>query len=75
MRQAAIQAGVWSNKVVEGGARTFFWKGTNGRWRGILSEAELALYDETAAKVLTPDCARWLEGGRSALSSVPFTDK
>jgi aryl sulfotransferase len=25
----------------EGGAQTFLYKGTNGRWKGVLSEAEL----------------------------------
>jgi aryl sulfotransferase len=49
------------------GARTFFFKGTNGRWKEVLSAEELALYEETAARVLTPDCRRWLEQGRVAL--------
>jgi len=30
--------------MFEGGAQTFINKGTNGRWRGVLSEADLALY-------------------------------
>jgi aryl sulfotransferase len=48
------------------GMATFFHKGTNGRWRDVLSAEEVALYEETAAKVLTPDCQAWLEQGRSA---------
>ena len=49
-----------------GGAGAFIHKGTNERWRGVLSDAELALYDETVAVRLTPDCARWLAEGRKA---------
>ena len=46
-----------------GGQRTFFYKGTNERWRGILTEEDLALLEDAKARVLTPDCARWLEEG------------
>ena len=49
------------------GAKTFFFQGTNGRWKDALSTAELALYDEAAASVLTPECRAWLEYGRAAL--------
>ena len=46
----------------KGGNQTFFHKGTNGRWQGVLSEDELALYDRAMQK-LPPDLARWLETG------------
>ncbi len=46
-----------------GGSKTFFHKGTNGRWRDVLSEEELKLYEDAKARVLEPDCARWLEEG------------
>ncbi len=49
------------------GAKTFFFKGTNGRWQEVLSADELRLYMEKAAQVLTPDCRAWLEQGRVAL--------
>ena len=35
---------------VDNGANTFFFKGTNGRWKDVLSVEELALYDEKAAQ-------------------------
>ena len=38
-------------------------KGTNGRWRDVLSEHELALYDAACGRTLTPDCRKWLEQG------------
>ncbi|MBT5537256.1 sulfotransferase domain-containing protein [Candidatus Poribacteria bacterium] len=44
-----------------GGAQTFFYKATNGRWKAALSEAELVLYEAAAERELTPECRRWLE--------------
>ncbi len=52
--------------MFKGGAQTFINKGTNGRWREVLSEADLALYQATMARTLPPDCARWLEQGSVA---------
>ena len=46
----------------EGGAGRFFHKGTNGRWRDVLTEEDLALY-ETAAARLDPELRSWLEAG------------
>jgi aryl sulfotransferase len=45
------------------GANTFFNKGTNGRWKDVLSPDEIGRADEVAAQSLTPDCARWLKTG------------
>jgi aryl sulfotransferase len=47
----------------KGGAQTFMHKGTNGRWREVLSEEEMALYDAACERALTPDCRAWLESG------------
>ncbi len=47
----------------KGGADTFLNKGTNGRWRGVLSPRELALYDAACDRALSPDCRAWLENG------------
>jgi aryl sulfotransferase len=47
----------------KGGADTFIHKGTNGRWRDVLTAAELVQYEAAMAKTLPPDCARWLENG------------
>ena len=62
-------------RALEGGAQRFFFKGDNGRWRGVLTEEDLALY-ETAASTLDPVLRRWLEGGRHAIGTdirkVPF---
>ena len=45
-------------------SQTFFFKATNGRWRGVLAEADLALYEAKVRAMLSPDCARWVAGGR-----------
>jgi aryl sulfotransferase len=47
----------------KGGAATFLNKGTNGRWRDVLSDDELALYDAACDRALSPDCRKWLEEG------------
>lgn len=47
----------------DGGARVFFNKGANGRWKDILSADEAALCDEVAARHLMPQCAHWLKTG------------
>jgi aryl sulfotransferase len=47
----------------KGGLKRFFFKGTNGRWRDVLTDEDLALYEAAKQRVLTPDCARWLEEG------------
>ena len=64
VRQRAVEEEVDDGpSSFQGGAGRFFFKGTNGRWRDILTEAELAMYQQTRDMVLTPDCARWLEQG------------
>ena len=50
----------------KGGAKTFINKGTNGRWRSVLTASDLEMYDDAVARELTPDCHRWLERGRFA---------
>jgi hypothetical protein len=43
---------------------SLFFKGTNGRWQEVLTEEEVALYDQAAKRELTHDCRQWLENGR-----------
>ena len=48
----------------KGGAKDFINKGTNGRWRDQLAQADIEAYEARALTELGPDCARWLaEGG------------
>jgi aryl sulfotransferase len=70
MRTRAEQLDPHMQDIWVNGARSFFYKGTNGRWKEVLSDEELALYEHTAAKVLTPACRTWLEQGHR--SSIPI---
>ncbi len=54
--------------VFDGGAKSFFNKGTNGRWRDVLTADDSARYEEIARKELDAECANWLAtGSRRAL--------
>jgi aryl sulfotransferase len=46
------------------GADTFFNKGINGRWKGVFTPEDLALYDARVKREFSPELARWLERGR-----------
>jgi aryl sulfotransferase len=48
----------------DGGAQTFIHKGTNGRWRKVLSDAEVLKYERRAAEELDSECAVWLATGK-----------
>jgi aryl sulfotransferase len=51
------------NKAFREGSKTFINQGTNGRWRDVLTVAEIEKADQIAARELTPDCANWLRVG------------
>lgn len=48
--------------VFEGGADAFLYKGTNERWREVLTEAEVAAYEARVAELLPADARAWLRG-------------
>jgi aryl sulfotransferase len=48
---------------LEGGMKSFIHKGTNGRWRDMLSDEEIEKYQQAAQASLSPECARWHEFG------------
>jgi aryl sulfotransferase len=52
----------------EGGAKHFVNKGSNGRWRDLLNEEDLAAYKAMIERTLSADCAAWLEQGRVAFT-------
>jgi aryl sulfotransferase len=56
------------NMAFEGGIKGFIFKGTNGRWRDILTDDEVASYQRLLEERLPPDAVRWVEQGRVALS-------
>lgn len=67
MKKMAIQADRTEApdepRVFAGGNAAFINKGTNGRWRGVLTPEDLALYEQAKERVLSAECARWLEHG------------
>ena len=70
MKQRAERT--WPNmeNVMSGGAQTFFNKGTNGRWKEVLTKHDLELYENAVARELSRECAVWLEKGRVATKFV-----
>jgi aryl sulfotransferase len=69
MRNAASKVG-YMDKAFREGAKSFFYKGTNGRWKDVLSAEEIVRCDAVAAKHLTPDCAYWLTTGQLPAGDV-----
>jgi aryl sulfotransferase len=63
MKEAAQIADEPLSEIFAGGANAFIYKGSNGRWREVLGEEDLALYEAARRRVLPPDCADWLERG------------
>jgi aryl sulfotransferase len=63
MKARADEIGSFWN--FEGGAQSFLFKGTNGRWRDVLTADELAAYAKRASELLPADAATWLEHGRT----------
>lgn len=47
------------DRMFVGGADTFLYKGTNGRWRDVLTPEEVAHFDEEAARRLPADASAW----------------
>ena len=69
-RRLDVASGAGASAIWRDGTSTFFHKGTNGRWRDILTPADLELYDQVARR-LDPTLRAWLERGRHAHKSTP----
>lgn len=64
MKAHADQSAPLGGVLWEGGAKTFINKGTNGRWRDLLTAEDNRRYEALARQQLDKDCVRWLmEGG------------
>lgn len=63
MKENAAKSVPLGGAFWEGGAKTFINKGTNGRWKEILSQEESEKYENIAAEKLPADCANWLATG------------
>ena len=71
--QAEMKQDALRKRIFKGGAAAFFHKGCNDQWRGVLTDEELVAYAAKRDKVLTKDCADFLEQGKAAWvpSSTP----
>jgi aryl sulfotransferase len=52
-----------------GGADSFLYKGTNGRWRDVLTVEELDRFDRRARELLPPEAIAWTTSGQTALTT------
>jgi aryl sulfotransferase len=62
MREKAVAKDFLKDFFKEGAAG-FFYKGTNNRWKEVLTSEDLELYEMAAERELSPDCRAWLEKG------------
>jgi len=69
---AALLAGI--EMAVVGGHQTFLNKGTNGRWRDVLTKDDVARYHARAAAELPPGLNEWLEHGRKGRDPKAMKD-
>ena len=63
MKRNAAKSAPLGGVFWDGGAETFIHKGTNGRWRDVLSAEESAAYEARARNQLGDECVAWLAGG------------
>lgn len=69
--RSAERSNPWVQRHFKGGADTFFHKGTNGRWRGVLSDEEVAGYETMVDERLSDTERAWFENGSIALGRRP----
>ena len=66
MKRNADRAAPLGGMLWEGGAGRFIHKGTNGRWRDMLTDDDICRYQTLAVSQLGKECAEWLQkGGRA----------
>lgn len=63
MKQHGEKATPLGGVIFEGGAKTFINKGTNGRWKDVLTAEDNARYEAGARRELGEECAGWLLKG------------
>lgn len=64
MKKNADQYAPRNGRPWNGGGTSFINKGTNGRWKGVLSNEQVASYENIAKQKLGDDAFKWLvEGG------------
>ena len=70
MKANAEKVAPLGGAVWEGGASTFVNRGTNGRWRDVLTVQDSIDYERKALEKLGPECAHWLATGEARLAKA-----
>ena len=70
MKRNAAKSAPLGGVLWDGGAETFIHKGTNGRWRDVLSPADIRKYEWIAQEKLGIEAAAWLAEGSLARGSM-----
>jgi aryl sulfotransferase len=52
--------------IFQDGSNSFFFKGTNQRWRGVFRDDDLALYQWKLTAALSAEGAHWVTEGRTS---------
>ncbi len=68
---AKLLAGM--ERAFQNGHETFLHSGTNNRWHGVLTEADLNSYEKKVNAKLSPRLARWLREGRARAGNPEST--
>jgi aryl sulfotransferase len=66
MKRQAAELMPNAHQVFDRGADRFVNQGVNGRWKDVLTAADLARYDRLVRRKFTPGLARWVAEGRPA---------
>jgi aryl sulfotransferase len=69
MKKHAANAAPLGGAIWNGGADSFIFKGTNGRWHDVLTKADVEAYEGQALKELGPECSHWLSTGETSGAS------
>jgi len=64
MKRNGAQILAKAEHLFRDGYKTFLHKGTNEQWRGVLTEADLELYEKRAHTALSPGLFNWLRNGQ-----------
>ena len=64
MKQNGAQILAKLEHLFRDGDQTFLHKGINERWRDVLTEADLEVYEKHAHSALSPGLFNWLRNGR-----------
>ena len=63
MKRNATLSTPMGGAIFNGGAEVFIHKGTNGRWKDILTPEDIEMYEKRAVAELGEACAHWLATG------------